>query len=53
MTASEGEQTPICEQCGRPMELLGNLPAVNGRPAVSVYRCLPCGNAVSIETEKD
>jgi hypothetical protein len=38
------EPSRICEKCDLEMTLLGNLPAVELRAAVRVFRCYACNN---------
>jgi hypothetical protein len=38
----DAQRPPACEKCQREMTLLGRLPAIGIRQALSVYRCLPC-----------
>jgi hypothetical protein len=38
----DAQRPPACEKCQREMTLLGRLPEIGIRKALSVYRCLPC-----------
>ena len=43
---------PICEECGRPMLWLGQLPKIGLRPLVYVYKCVTCREIVTVEPTK-
>jgi hypothetical protein len=40
---------PSCEGCGLQMKALGQLPPVNGRPVVDVFKCDSCRRIASRE----
>jgi ribosomal protein L37AE/L43A len=39
---------PKCPKCGKVAEPVGELPEIGLRPAVYVYKCVPCGGIVEM-----
>jgi hypothetical protein len=39
----------LCESCRRKIDVLATLPRIADKPALRVYRCLPCGRVASVE----